>query len=56
MLQHSHLLPVEEVGRVVGRIHTAASCFLQLVSALPLLALRYPLKKALYIAKPHSDP
>lgn len=41
-------LPVEEVGRVVGRIHTAASCLLQLVSALPLLALHYPLEKALY--------
>lgn len=47
MLQHSPLLPVEEVGRMVGRIRTAASCLLQLVSALPLLGLRYPFKKAL---------
>lgn len=47
-LQYSPLLPLEEVGRVVGRIHTAASCLLQLVSALPLLALCYPFKKALY--------
>lgn len=35
-------------GRVVGRIHTAASCLLQLILALPLLALCYPFKKALY--------
>lgn len=46
--QRAAAFPVEEVGRVAGRIRTAASCLLRLVSALPLLALRCPFKKALY--------